>query len=267
MAQSKGRRSGPTGTTQEPAARESVAAGRLTKPGSNRTQVTLGSIAIVVIAAIIVFSIVLNRHNTNPPVSDYPNSTASVATVDGAAILVTAGSAPVTVDLYQDMLCPACQDFERQFGQQINQLVDQGKVAVRYHLLNFLDPHSASKDYSTRAAAALMCVAADPTTPKGSFLQYMQHLYAKGIQPTENGSGDLNNAQLAAEAAKYKLSAAATACISSGQQVPAAKADAAAAQADLQKATGQVQTPTGLKDGSTLDLNNIGWLSSLVEAD
>ncbi|MTD13341.1 thioredoxin domain-containing protein [Nakamurella sp. YIM 132087] len=253
-----------TGSAKQQAGRQSVAAVRRNKPGSNRTQVIIGSVAVVLIAAVITIGLVINKQQTAAPVTDYGPSTQSTATFADNVVTVSNGSPSVTIDVFQDMMCPICAQFEEQYGQQINKAVDEGKLAVRYHTLNFLNPQSASKDYSTRASAALQCVAKDATTPKGAWMQFMEGLYADGTQPAEGGSADLTNAQLGEIAARYNVPSTAVSCITAGTDVASAEAAATAGNAVLQAAVGRVATPTVLKDGAPLATNNTAWLTDLV---
>jgi protein-disulfide isomerase len=98
------------------------------------------------------------------------------------------GSGPVTVDLYEDFMCPICRQFESQSGSTITQLVDQHKVTVRYHPIAILDGSSSGTQYSTRAAAASAAAAVG-----GKFVEYHDVLYAN--QPAEGSTG-LTDARL-----------------------------------------------------------------------
>ena len=157
------------GGKQQAISRKSVAQAR-TSNSNNRTQLIIGAVAIVVIAAIIIIGIVMNQKETAVQNEGYGASTKSVATESGGVVTVsnpTAGTTPKVIDLYEDALCPVCAEFEAQFGQQINQAVDEGKLTVNVHMLTFLDPRSFSKNYSTRAAAALLCVAQEDGSKPG----------------------------------------------------------------------------------------------------
>lgn len=101
------------------------------------------------------------------------------ATEDGSGIV--AGSGPVTVDVYEDFLCPACRLFEEQTGQTLDQLVAEGKARVVYHPIAILDRFSTTR-YSTRSAAASGCAAEG-----GKFREYAKALFAN--QPPEGGAG------------------------------------------------------------------------------
>lgn len=245
--------------------RESVAAARRSSDGNNRTQLIIGGVAVVVIIAIIVFGLVLNKKETEVQAEGYGASTQSVATVsDGVVTVAKAGSTPTaTIDVYEDPLCPICAEFERQFGQQMNQAIDEGKLAVDYHTLTFLDPQSFSGDYSTRAAAALLCVAQEGGSKPGAYLAFHSTLFAAETQPEEGGSADLTNEQLAELATSAGAPAAAADCITGGTNVAAATSAAEASTASLSAATGRVATPTVLHNGAPVDLQ-VTWLSTLL---
>ena len=248
------------------AGRQSVAAARKSTGGSNRTQLIIGGVAVLVIGAIIVFGLVLNKQQTAVQAEGYGASTQSVATESAGVVTVSKpGGAPkLTLDIYEDALCPICAEFERQYGQQINQAIDSGALAVNYHMLNFLNPSSFSKDYSSRAAAALLCVAQQSGTQAGVYLAFHSALFSPDHQPEEGGSSDLTNDELAALATSSGASAAAAQCTSSGQNVAAAEAAATASSATLSAATGgRVATPTVVKDGVPVSLS-VNWLGELL---
>ena len=252
--------------SRNPAARQSVAAARASSGGSNRTQLIIGGIAIVVIVVIIVVGLVLNKRATAVQSEGYGASTQSVATAsaDGLVTVSKPGSTPkLTLDIYEDALCPICAEFERQYGQQVNKAVDEGSLAVNYHMLNFLNKSSFSGDYSTRAAAALLCVAQQDGSTPGAYLAFHSALFSPDNQPAESGSADLTNDQLAALATSSGAPAAAQ-CISSGQNAAAAAASATASSATLSKATGgTVATPTIVHNGVPVQLT-VTWLGDLL---
>ncbi len=248
-------------------ARQSVAAARRSSPGNNRTQLIIGGIAVVVIVVIIVIGLVLNRQQTATQGEGYGNSTQSVATAatDGVVTVTKPGSTPkATIDVYEDPMCPACAELERQFGQQIAQEVDNGNLTVNYHMVNFLDQASYSGSYSTRAAAALLCVAQNSGSQPGVYMTFHSALFSADNQPEENGSSDLSNQQLADLAKTAGASDAAQTCISGGANVDAAATDAKAFLTTLaQVRGGQAQTPTVVSNGSVVTLST-DWLTNLV---
>ncbi|MXP20470.1 thioredoxin domain-containing protein [Gordonia sp. HNM0687] len=125
-------------------------------------------------------------------------SEVTVAT-DNAFRVTTApaGSTPPAVlTVIEDFQCPACRQFEEQFGPVLEELRNNPQVAVDYMPISILDRMSTT-DYSTRAANASACVA-ESTATDGDFstwLQFHNMLYAQ--QPAEGGAGlsddQLNN--------------------------------------------------------------------------
>ncbi len=257
--------SSPAAGARPSGSRQSVAAARRSTGGNNRTQLIIGAVAVAVIIAVIAVGLVLNKKQTAVQAQGYGASTQSVATESAGVVTVTkAGSTPATsIDVYEDALCPLCAEFERQFGQQISKAVDDGALAVNFHMLNFLNKGSFSQDYSDRAAAALLCVAQKAGSQPGLYLAFHSALFSPDNQPAENGTADLTNAQLATLAGSSGAPAAATDCISAGSNVSAAGTSAASSSATLQAATGRVATPTVLHNGAPVS-TTVDWLSTLL---
>ena len=259
----------PAGPTRASGGRQSVASAREMSRSANRTQMIIGGIAVGLIAVVVVVGLVINKKQNASPVTDHPVSTNSTASMSDGVVTVTGiGASPaVTIDLYEDGICPNCKDFEEQYGQQVMKGVDEGKLAVRYHFLDFLNPNSASKTYSTRAAAAFQCVAAVPAdqAAKGLFLNFHTTMFSAGVQPTE-GSGDLSNAQLAELAVKAGAPQSAATCISTGAGVAQAEAAAKTATAQLTALVpnGIYYTPSATQGSTLLDLNSTDWLTKLI---
>jgi protein-disulfide isomerase len=111
----------------------------------------------------------------------------AVTLADGV-VLGKAG-AKVTIDVYEDFLCPACKQFEQSAGPVLKQYVDSGRVKARYRVVAFLN-RASSTLYSTRAANAAYCAA-----DAGVFERFHDLLYAN--QPPEGGAG-LSDDQLIA---------------------------------------------------------------------
>lgn len=254
-----------TGRPTGKAGRQSVAAARnATSANSNRTQMIIGGVAVVLIAAVVIIGLVINKKNSAVQGNGYGDAKASTATVAAGVISVAKGNPPITIEVFEDGLCPICGGFENQYGQQIAQYADEGKIKVNLHMLNFLNDRSASRDYSTRASAALLAVATEAGDQPGLVLKFHSALFAAGTQPVEGAAADLTNAQLADLAVKTGVPESVKASIAAGKYVAAATANAQAATAAVQAATGGVQTPTVLRDGKPLATNNVKWLTELV---
>jgi protein-disulfide isomerase len=83
------------------------------------------------------------------------------------------------IDIYQDFQCPVCAEFEKVNGVYIEDLIDQKKARVVYHVLSFLGQRQGSANESARAANASACAA-----DEGQFLPFQRLLYS--TQPQEN---------------------------------------------------------------------------------
>jgi protein-disulfide isomerase len=140
---------------------------------------TIGVVLLLVIAGLTGWVVVSGQDKGTV-------NTPSVAIDSGTAFSV--GTGPVTIDLYEDFMCPICHEFETQSGTTIKQLVSSGKVTVRYHPVAILDRESNGTEYSTRAAGAAAAAA-----ESGKFIEYHDVLYQN--QPSE-GSDGLTNAKL-----------------------------------------------------------------------
>ncbi len=118
-----------------------------------RTWVTAGIVAVVAIALVGAAAWgIVRATRQQAPVAE------GAATAD-YALTVGEADAPVTVDIYQDYMCPYCGQFERANRDDLEALVADGTAKVNFHLMNFLDSTSQGSRYSTRAANALVTVA------------------------------------------------------------------------------------------------------------
>ena len=107
----------------------------------------------------------------------YTAPTTAGTTDDGLVL----GEGPVTVDVYLDMLCPACKQFEGSSGATLDQLIADKKIKLVYHPIAILDSASTTK-YSTRAGGAVAAAAGS-----GKLGAYIRALYE--AQPPEGGAG------------------------------------------------------------------------------
>ena len=112
--------------------------------------------------------------------SDGPKGVPAGA-VDETGFAVGAADAPVTVELYEDFLCPACGRFEREAGNELHHMAAEGTVRVVYRPMAFLDGYSTTR-YSTRALNAVACAA-----DEDRFAEMHDQLFL--AQPPEGGPG------------------------------------------------------------------------------
>lgn len=153
-----------------------------------RTWVTLGIIGVALVIGIALVAGAVLR--TGSP-DNGSSRTVQGGAVDGYTLVVGKADAPVTVDVYQDYLCPYCGQFERANRADLESLVDAGAIRLRLHPMNFLDAQSAGSRYSTRAANAAVTVAQHQPE---ALLAFNAALYDH--QPAE-GTGGLTDDQIA----------------------------------------------------------------------
>ena len=224
-------------------------------PGATKdTRVKVGVIVTVVIVAVFALVyVVLNRpwSSSTTAAASYP------VTADG--VVVTAGqpAAPVTVDVYEDYLCPFCERFEARSGGDLTTALNEGKVKVNYHALNILDARSAPPGYSTLAANAALCA-----VPAGIWPAFHERLFAQ--QPAE-GSAGLTAAQLSSIGKDLGAAPGFDACVAANGNASAigTATDAASANPALQT-DGQFGTPTVAVGGRKIDVSDSDWLSTVL---
>jgi protein-disulfide isomerase len=224
------------------AARE--AARRAERRRRLRTVAVLVGLAVLVAAGIAV--------QAARSTSDGPRK-APAGVVDGSGFAIGERSAPVTVEVYEDFLCPACRRFEDVAGAELRELAADGTARVVYRPFAFLDGYSTTR-YSTRALNAAGCAA-----DQGRFLEMHDRLFR--AQPPEGGPG-LSDDRL----------------VALGRAAGASDGDFASCVSDLryerwtQRATdaaskaGVVQTPTVLVNGEPLAEPTVEALRSAVTA-
>ncbi|GGL24861.1 thioredoxin domain-containing protein [Phycicoccus endophyticus] len=160
-----------------------------------------------------------------------------------------------TLEIYEDFQCPACKSYEDQLGSTVEDLAEQGKVRLVYHVKNFLDDNLGNT-WSTQAGNAAFCAA-----DAGKFQAFHDQAYAN--QPTE-GDGFTDD-QLAgfAEAAGITGSALDTwqECYDAGKYVDYVNSVEESSAKD-----GVTGTPTLRLNGETLDLGQVGTPEQLTAA-
>jgi protein-disulfide isomerase len=174
------------------------------KAKERRTTVTIIAVSLLVIIGFgaIVFFIV--NSSKVPPLTDAHSP--SVADETGGIPVGTGGVAGVDVpesgagtdvprlDLYIDLMCPVCNQFEQINSADIDSLREAGTISVYYHPISILDRSSSGTKYSTRAANAVAVVAEkDPS----HMLDFISALYSNQPQENTTGLDDATIAQIA----------------------------------------------------------------------
>ena len=225
-------------------------------PGSGRkdNRVKVGIIvAVVIVVVFATIFVVLNRpwSSSQQAAATYP------VAVDGVVVTAGQASAPVTVDVYEDFLCPNCEIFEKTYGNEIVTALNEGKLTVRYHSIAILDSRTTPPGYSTRASNAALC-----SVPAGIYPAYHQKLFAS--QPSE-GSAGLTDAQLVQFGTELGAKGDFAGCVTGAKNAAAVTAETNKAIADPALQTnGLFGTPTVVAHGAMVDLNNTGWLKAII---
>ncbi|MGV8848702.1 MAG: DsbA family protein [Propionibacteriaceae bacterium] len=202
-----------------------------------RNGITIGVIAVVALALIAGLIWLI-------PVLSAKNSKTTASGSDPYAITIGSASAPVTIDIYQDYMCPYCGQFERAQNSDLKVLVDSGTAKVVFHIMAFLDDSSSGTKYSTRAANAFVVVA---QKEPDKALAFNGALFAN--QPAEGSTG-LTDAEIATRAKGVGVSDAVANSLASLSQ-----ADFVKGSNDAAFAAGVTSTPTIKINGTVLSRN------------
>ncbi|OJF11325.1 DsbA family protein [Couchioplanes caeruleus] len=208
---------------------------------------TVGVVTVLVMAGLIGWGVAAGQEKANAGKLTVPPA----AVDDGTAF--ARGTGPVQIDIYEDFLCPFCRKVETAIGPTVTQLVDAGKVTVRYHPIAILD-HLSSTQYSTRAAGASAAAAQG-----GKFFEYHEALFAQ--QPPEGGAG-LDDAKLIEIGRSVGLTDQAFADAITGKTYTAW----ATKVTDTASSRGITGTPSVLVAGTKLDSPTPQALAAAVEA-
>ena len=173
-------------------------------------------------------------------------SAGDIITVTPAALPQTDGlsvgdpNAPVTIDIFEDFQCPACQFFtENVEPLVIENLVATGKARYVFHNYPFLDGNGVgSNGESDQAANASMCA-----NEQGKFWEMHSILYANW---NGENQGSFNDRRLQAMAESIGLDADAfNACFDANKYEAEIQADF-----DLGEQMGVTGTPSVFVDGA-----------------
>ena len=274
QAQQAGSGSGGSQARKTGGGSKAVAAART---ANDRKKIVIGVVAVVVVAAAVIGGVLVYNSQKNategkdiaaaPSISQQADDVAANLPVkrDGGVVTVGETSAKVTLDVYEDFLCPACRSFEETYAGDIEQHVADGTVQVRYHMLPMLNERSDPPGYSMDSANAGLCAA-----DAGKFPQFHKSLFAD--QP-EEGSRGWDRQQLAKLGTDLGITDAGfTECVTSGKF----DADVQANFDEVKKATYlQQEFPDGSKGFGTptlavgekvVDTSKSNWLDQLLES-
>ncbi|CQD13772.1 Ser/Thr protein kinase [Mycobacterium lentiflavum] len=219
-----------------------------------------GFVVVALVGAVLV--VAQPWRSPGPPSSKPPTAADGVELrVLDDGVLVGSAAAPVTIDIFNEPMCPPCGSFIRSNAGDIETAVNNQKLAVRYHLLNFLDDKSHSKNYSTRAVAATYCVAAQ-NDPK-LYMNFYSGIFASAFQPQEGAPEDRTDGELAQLAKTVGVDANVINCIKAGDDMATAKTKADAGDTTLAgfNASG---TPFVWDGNKSINYQDATWLTKLL---
>jgi protein-disulfide isomerase len=253
-----------------------VAAARGAK---DRKKVVIGAVVVVVLAAAVIGGILVYNDQKNategqdikaltPGTSQQADGAAldeMPVTRDGGIVVVGEPDAKVTLDVYEDFLCPACRAFEDTYGPDIDKHVADGTVRVRYHMLPMLNERSDPPGYSMDSANAGLCAA-----DAGVFPAFHKSLF--GSQP-EEGSRGWDRQQLAKLGTDLGGDKADfTACVTSGEHEDLVQENfdevkkVPYLQQEFPDGAKGFGTPTIAVGEKVVDTAKSDWLDKLVES-
>jgi len=222
------------------------------------TVAALIAVAVVVLGGIVWMA---QRGGEANPITFGETADPLIGISDAGVVTVGEEGAP-TVQIWEDYMCPACGSFEGQNGERIASAVEAGDLRVEFHTLNFLNGQSGSGEYSTRALAAIQCVAAKDSLPV--FFKVKNAFFAQ--QPSEGG-GDRTPKELADTAEAAGANADSVECIGNVETnggMDKASDSADNAQKSIREITDRVSTPTVAFDGKVVEISDPTWLDTIL---
>lgn len=166
------------------AARESLMRARAAEEvrGRRRRKLAVTGAVLAVVAVAGAVGVVVQNQRSKP---DTPLAAPSGALGDQKLLIPSgAANAPAVLTVYEDPRCPACGGFERDFAPTVDQLEDQGKLVVQYHIVSFID-RSLNGKGSRIGANALACA-----QDAGHFRDYHDVLYRNQPDETSDAFSD-----------------------------------------------------------------------------
>lgn len=162
------------------------------RSSGDRRKVVIGVIVVVLLLGAVLGGVIYtnNQKNTTEGQDITAQSESAAAAADetypvrreDAAVAVGQDEAKVTLDVYEDFLCPACRAFEESYGPDLERHVQDGTVRIRYHVLSMLNDASDPPGYSLDSANAGLCAA-----DAGKFPEF--HVSLFDAQPEEGSRG------------------------------------------------------------------------------
>jgi protein-disulfide isomerase len=186
---------------------------RQAKKEKTRRQLTVAGGVVVVLAIAAGIAVAVNNHSSGGGSSSSSTDSAAWTKAakeplvkpanssgpNGSRIVIGNASAKHTLEVYEDMRCPICAQFEQTSGQQVQQGAKDGTYKIQYTMGDFLDSGASPGNGSKNALAAL---GAALNVSKDAFVQYHTLLYSKDVHPDETKDTFADNSFLLKQAQK-----------------------------------------------------------------
>lgn len=219
------------------------------KTGPNWFAIVIATITVVALVGVAALVIVLNNRATAPGVAP------TGAIINSETGGITVGAGEDTVAVYLDFMCPACGQFEAQYGELLNEAAGDDRIALELHPIAIQDNLSQGTQFSSRAGSALYCVASE--APE-AVLDFQLEMFAN--QPSQ-GSRGLSDEQIIAIAEQTGAGAASD-CISDGTYMKFVQDRTPETPAGPD---GRIGTPTVVINGERLGVQDVpGALVALL---
>ena len=173
-----------------------------------------------------------------------------------AYLVYTNKDAPV-VTVYEDPMCPYCREFERQYGDDLTELAKEGKISIKYMMVNFLDSNSDTGDYSSRIIGALQAAAGKDGE---TFLKFHEWVYEN--QPMEGTS--LTNEEILDGLSQAGLQD--TIAYTDERWKESLTADVDETFKSMREARGDLGVPTVVFKGELVNTDDPQWLETIKKS-
>ncbi|TQJ29727.1 DsbA family protein [Microbacterium sp. SLBN-146] len=194
----------------------------------------------VVAALVLVGALVVWMNNS----ANAPGPRPAGAGINSETGAIEVGSGSNELDIWFDFYCPHCQDFEREYGSTVDDLLEQGDLQVNLFPVALASLNAASgTDFSKRSANALYCVA--EAEPDAAY-PFMQAIFA--TDPTGPGLTDEELIAAASDAGATGIDA----CVTDREYVDFV--DAQTREIPENPETGGQGTPTVVLNGDFIQL-------------
>jgi protein-disulfide isomerase len=230
--------------------------------GGNRRGVAVALVVLALFVAAVAGGVLWQRSRSGPsPAQATPVAAEYPVVLTDGVVVAGKESAAVTVDIYEDFLCPACGEFEKRDGAAIEDALTAGTARVRYHAVNILDDFSNPPGYSTDAANAALCAA-----EAGKFPGYHASLFGK--QPREGARGYSDDQLIQLGRDLGITDAGFESCVRGGthDEDVRAQEQAASSSEALRGGRRGFGTPTVVVDGTLVDIGSASWLTDAIAA-